>query len=49
MSANVKLTIAEEVLLLILDTEKGDIQSSLPPLSRDMVMAGAPAMIFAHE
>ena len=41
MDANVKLTIVEEVLLLILDTEKGDIQSSLPPLSRDMVMAGA--------
>ena len=43
------LTIAEEVLLLILDTEKGDIQSSLPGHSRDTVMAGAALMDLALE
>ena len=35
------LTITEEILLLILDTEKGDIRSSLPAHTRDIVMAGA--------
>ncbi len=34
------LTVAEEVLLLILDTEKGDIQSAIPAHSGEIVMAG---------
>ena len=43
------LTIAEEILLLILDTEKGDIRSLLPAHSRDLVMAGAVLMDLAME
>ena len=43
------LTVSEEVLLLILDTQKGDIQSSLPPHYRDIVMAGAALMDLALE
>ncbi len=43
------LTIAEEVLLLILDSEKGEIQSSLPAHSRDIVMAGAALMDLTLE
>ena len=43
------LTIAEEVLLLILDTEKGEIRSSLPAHSREIVMAGAVLMDLSLE
>ncbi len=38
------LTIAEEILLLILDGEKGEFRISLPPHSRDIVIAGAALM-----
>ena len=38
---NDTLTITEEVLLLILDSEKGDLRSSLLPHDRDIVVAGA--------
>ena len=38
------LTITEEFLLLVLDTESGDIRSSLPRQSWDFVMAGAVLM-----
>ena len=46
---NDTLTITEEVLLLILDAERGDIRSSLPPHCRDIVMAGAALMDLAPE
>ena len=38
------LTIAEEILLLILDSDKGEFQTSLPAHSRDIVVAGATLM-----
>lgn len=43
------LTITEEVLLLILDTEKGEIQSSLSTHSRDIALAGAVLMDLALQ
>ncbi len=43
------LTITEEVLLLILDTDKGDIQSSLSAHSRDIALAGAALMDLALQ
>ena len=38
------LTIAEEIILLILDSDKGEFQTSLPAHSRDIVVAGATLM-----
>ncbi len=43
------LTIAEEIILLILDFEKGDIKASLSTHSRDFVMAGAILMDLTLE
>lgn len=43
------LRIAEEVLLLILDNEKGDFAPSLAPHSLDVVLAGATLMDLALE
>ena len=43
------LRIAEEVLLLIMDAEKGDIHSSLTAYSRNIAMAGAVLMDLALE
>ena len=43
------LTITEELLLLLLDTEKGDIQSSLSAHSRDLAFAGAALMDLALQ
>lgn len=40
-SSGLMLRITEEVLLLIIDSEKGGIQSSLTDHSRDVVIAGA--------
>ena len=43
------LRIAEEILLLILDNEGGDLASSLPPHSLNVVLAGATLMDLALE
>ena len=43
------LTITEETLLLILDTDKGDIRRSLSRHSRDIVLAGAVLTDLARE
>lgn len=43
------LRITEEILLLIIDTEKGDIRHALPAHSRDIVIAGAALMDLALE
>ena len=43
------LRIAEEILLLILDEAQGDLASSLPPHSLDVVLAGATLMDLALE
>ena len=43
------LRFAEEILLLILDNEEGDVTSSLPPHSLDRVLAGAILMDLALE
>ena len=43
------LRIAEEILLLILDAETGDIASSLSPDALDVVLAGATLMDLALE
>ena len=44
-----KLRFAEEILLLILDDEKGDVASSLPAHSLSVVLAGAVLMDLALE
>ena len=43
------LRVAEEILLLIMDAESGDIQHSLPTHQRDVVIAGAVLLDLALE
>ena len=43
------LRLAEEILLLILDNEDGDIASSMPPHALDTILAGAVLMDLALE
>ena len=43
------LRLAEEILLLILDNEDGDVASSLPPNSLNTILAGAVLMDLALE
>ena len=43
------LRFAEEILLLILDNNDGDVASSIPPNALDTILAGAVLMDLAHE
>lgn len=43
------LRIVEEILLLLIDTERGDIRASFSPRSRDIALAGAVLMDLALE
>lgn len=43
------LRIVEEILLLLLDTERGDIRASFSPHARDVALAGAVLMDLALE
>ncbi len=43
------LRIVEEILLLLVDTERGDIRASFSPRSRDIALAGAVLMDLALE
>ena len=43
------LRFAEEILILVLDEERGDLATSLPPRSLDLALAGAVLMDLALE